>query len=91
MLLAEKSALQELSWGSRSDGLFEAHKGAKTGAYSTVKIRPTETQVKATLLGRPLGSALMGATKYPRFLKQLKASLSHPRDDDTMACTLDLV
>jgi hypothetical protein len=48
MLLAEKSTLQRLPWESRSDGLFETHKGAKTGADSTVKIRPAEAQVNAT-------------------------------------------
>jgi hypothetical protein len=48
MLLAEKSAMQGLSWGSRSDGLFEAHKGAKKGARPKVKIRSSETQMNAT-------------------------------------------
>ena len=28
---------------------------------------------------------------YPRYLKNLKTALSHPSDDETMACTLDLV
>jgi hypothetical protein len=47
MLLAEKSAVQRLSWGSREDGLFEAYKGAKKGAHSTVKIRRAKTVLKS--------------------------------------------
>jgi len=47
MLLAEKITMQRLSWGSRSDGLFEAHKGAKEGARSTVKIRRAKTVLKS--------------------------------------------
>jgi hypothetical protein len=45
VLLAEKGAVQGMSWGSREKGLFEAHKGAKKGARPKVKIRRSKTQM----------------------------------------------
>ena len=45
MLLAEKSTVQRLPWGGRSEGLSEAHKRAKKGAHPEVEIRPSRTQV----------------------------------------------
>jgi len=51
MLLAEKSPVQGMPWGSQQDGLFEAHKGAKEGARTEVKIRRKGQEIIIFLSG----------------------------------------